>query len=97
LKKKAEDGKSRLTDVDDTEQLFRLIQSIPSPNAEPFKQWLAKIGCERIDENQDSEKSFCKTLYFLKNRINLYRHLLLLQLRNCLNLVLSFARGHKCQ
>ena len=45
LKMKAEDGKMRLTDVADTEELLRLIQSIPSPKAEPFKMWLAKIGC----------------------------------------------------
>ncbi len=51
----AEDGKLRITDVADTEQLFRLIQSIPSPKAEPFKLWLAKIGAERIDEIEDPE------------------------------------------
>jgi hypothetical protein len=51
----AEDGKMRITDVADTEQLFRLIQSIPSPKAEPFKLWLAKIGAERIDEIEDPE------------------------------------------
>jgi DNA-damage-inducible protein D len=50
LKMAAEDGKMRLTDVADTEQLFRLIQSIPSPKAEPFKQWLAKVGYERVEE-----------------------------------------------
>ncbi len=48
---KAADGKMRMTDVADTEQLLRLIQSIPSPNAEPFKVWLAKVGYERIDKN----------------------------------------------
>ncbi len=52
---KAEDGKMRLTDVADTEQLLRLIQSIPSPKAEPFKIWLAKVGGERIDETADPE------------------------------------------
>jgi Skp family chaperone for outer membrane proteins len=46
LKMEAEDGKHRLTDVADTEQLLRLIQSIPSPKAEPFKQWLAKVGAK---------------------------------------------------
>jgi len=51
----AADGKLRLTDVADTEQLFRLIQSIPSPKAEPFKMWLAKVGSERIDEIEDPE------------------------------------------
>ena len=55
LKLFAEDGKLRLTDVADTEQLFRLIQSIPSPKAEPFKLWLAKVGSERLDEMQDPE------------------------------------------
>lgn len=55
LKLKAEDGKLRLTDVADTEQLFRLIQSIPSPKAEPFKLWLAQVGRERIDEIEDPE------------------------------------------
>jgi hypothetical protein len=55
LKLLAEDGKMRLTDVADTEQLFRLIQSIPSPKAEPFKIWLAKVGRERIDEIEDPE------------------------------------------
>ncbi len=57
LKMKASDGKMRLTDVADTEQLLRLVQSIPSPQAEPFKQWLAKIGYERLEAMQDPEKS----------------------------------------
>ncbi len=56
LKMEAEDGKIRETDVADTEQLFRLIQSIPSPKAESFKQWLAKVGFERVEESQDPEK-----------------------------------------
>jgi len=55
LKMRAADGKMRLTDVADTEQLFRLIQSIPSPKAEPFKMWLARVGRERIDEIEDPE------------------------------------------
>ena len=55
LRMSAEDGKMRLTDVADTEQLFRLIQSIPSPKAEPFKLWLAQVGRERIDEIEDPE------------------------------------------
>jgi len=55
LKFLAEDGKLRYTDVADTEQLFRIIQSIPSPKAEPFKLWLAKVGRERIDEIEDPE------------------------------------------
>lgn len=53
LKIKSTDGKFYKTDVADTEQLFRLIQSIPSPKAEPFKLWLAKIASERLDEMQD--------------------------------------------
>lgn len=57
LKMQAPDGKMRLTDVATTEQLLRLIQSIPSPQAEPFKQWLAKVGYERIESMQDPEKS----------------------------------------
>lgn len=55
LKMQAEDGKMRLTDVADTEQLFRLIQSIPSPKAEPFKLWIAQVAVERLDEMQDPE------------------------------------------
>ncbi len=55
LKLPAEDGKLRSTDVADTEQLFRLIQSVPSKKAEPFKAWLAKVGRERIDEIEDPE------------------------------------------
>lgn len=62
LKLLAEDGKYRETDVADTEQLFRLIQSIPSPKAEPFKQWLAKVGYERIEESQDPEKSIDRAM-----------------------------------
>lgn len=58
LKMLAADGKMRLTDVADTEQLLRLIQSIPSPKAEPFKMWLAKVGNERINETQDPELTF---------------------------------------
>ena len=55
LRMRAPDGKMRLTDVADTEQLLRLIQSIPSKKAEPFKLWLAKVGSERIDEIVDPE------------------------------------------
>ena len=62
LKMKAPDGKMRLTDVADTEQLFRLIQSIPSPKAEPFKLWLAKVANERLDEMQDPELSIDRAL-----------------------------------
>ena len=57
LKLRAEDGKMRMTDVADTEQLFRLIQSIPSPKAEPFKQWMAQVAAERLDQMQDPELS----------------------------------------
>ena len=62
LKMEAADGKLRLTDIADTEQLFRLIQSIPSPKAEPFKQWLAKVGFERIEETQDPEKTIDRAM-----------------------------------
>lgn len=62
LKMKASDGKMRMTDVADTEQLFRLIQSIPSPKAEPFKLWLAKVASERLDEMQDPELSIDRAL-----------------------------------
>lgn len=57
LKMRAADGKNYLTDVADTEQLFRLIQSIPSPKAEPFKQWMAQVASERLDQMQDPELS----------------------------------------
>ncbi len=57
LKVLAADGKMRMTDVADTEQLFRLIQSIPSPKAEPFKQWMAHVASMRIDQLQDPELS----------------------------------------
>lgn len=57
LKMRAADGKMRLTDVADTEQLFRLIQSIPSPKAEPFKLWIAQVARERLDQMQDPELS----------------------------------------
>ena len=57
LKMRAADGKMRLTDVADTEQLFRLIQSIPSPKAEPFKRWMAQVAAERLDQMQDPELS----------------------------------------
>lgn len=57
LKMRAADGKMRMTDVADTKQLFRLIQSIPSPKAEPFKQWMAQVASERLDQMQDPELS----------------------------------------
>ena len=62
LKMTAADGKMRLTDVADTEQLFRLIQSIPSPKAEPFKLWLAQVASERLDEIQDPELTIDRAL-----------------------------------
>jgi len=58
LKMQAADGKMRMTDVADTEQLFRLIQSIPSPKAEPFKQWMAGVASQRLDQMQDPELNF---------------------------------------
>lgn len=62
LKMQAPDGKSRLTDVADTETLLRLIQSIPSPQAEPFKLWLAQVGYERLEENEDPELTIDRAL-----------------------------------
>ncbi len=62
LKMKASDGKMRLTDVGDTETILRLIQSIPSPKAEPFKQWLARVGYERIEETEDPELAFNRAM-----------------------------------
>jgi len=62
LKMKAADGKMRLTDVADTEQILRVIQSIPSPKAEPFKLWLAMVGRERIDETIDPELTIDRAL-----------------------------------
>ena len=67
LKILAEDGKMRLTDVADTEQLFRLIQSIPSPKAEPFKQWMAKVASQRIDQMQDPELSINQAIVDYKH------------------------------
>ncbi|WP_316806501.1 Bro-N domain-containing protein [Pedobacter agri] len=62
LKMTAPDGKMRLTDVADTEQIFRLIQSIPSPKAEPFKLWLAQLASERLDEMEDPEITIDRAL-----------------------------------
>jgi len=64
LKMQATDGKMRLTDVADVEQLFRLIQSIPSPKAEPFKQWLAQLGRERLEEIDDPEQGIERLLEY---------------------------------
>lgn len=62
LKMRAADGKMRQTDVADTQQLFRLIQSIPSPKAEPFKLWLAQLAQERLDEMADPEQTIDRAL-----------------------------------
>jgi len=68
LKMTAEDGRQRLTDVADTEQILRIIQSIPSPKAEPFKAWLAMVGCERIDETAAPELAIERALAtYMKN------------------------------
>ena len=64
LKMPAADGKIRMTDVADTEQLFRLIQSIPSPKAEPFKLWLASLGRERLEELDDPELGIDRMLEY---------------------------------
>lgn len=66
LKLRAADGKFYLTDVADTEQIFRLIQSIPSRRAEPFKLWLARVGSERIDEIADPEIAIQRALDYYK-------------------------------
>ena len=62
LKMPAADGKMRMTDVAYAEQIFRLIQSLPSPKAEPFKLWLAQVASERLDEMQDPELSIDRAL-----------------------------------
>jgi len=64
LKLPAADGKKYLTDVADVEQLFRLIQSVPSPRAEPFKQWLAQLGRERLEEIDDPEQGIDRLLEY---------------------------------
>lgn len=68
LKLTAADGKKRLTDVANTEQLLRIIQSIPSPKAEPFKTWLASIGKDRINEMSDPEQAIDRALYYYKKK-----------------------------
>ena len=76
LKMKAQDGKMRMTDVADTETLLRLIQSIPSPKAEPLKLWLAKVGYERMEETEDPELAIDRAMQtylkkgYSKNWIN---------------------------
>ena len=86
LKMKAEDGKSRLTDVADTEQLLRLVQSIPSPKAEPFKLWLAQVGRERIEETIDPEQAIDRALEtYLKKGYDpdwVHQRLLSIRIRN---------------
>ena len=62
LKMRSADGKMYLTDVADTQQLLRLIQSIPSPKAEPFKQWMAQVATERLNQMQDPELSINQAL-----------------------------------
>ncbi len=68
LKLTAEDGKKRMTDVADSQQLLRIIQSIPSPKAEPFKQWLAMVGSQRLDETADPEIAIQRALYTYKKK-----------------------------
>lgn len=68
LKMPASDGKMRLTDVANTEQLLRIIQSIPSPKAEPFKIWLASIGSDRLDEMTDPEQAIDRALMYYKRK-----------------------------
>ena len=74
LKMLAADGKMRLTDVADTTQLFRLIQSIPSPKAEPFKQWMAQVASDRLDQMQDPEMSIEQAMADYK-RAGIFREL----------------------
>ena len=83
LKLKSKDGKHRLTDVADTEQLLRIIQSIPSPKAEPFKLWLARVGRERIDETIDPEQAIDRALetYLKKGYSEEWVHQRLLSIR----------------
>ena len=73
LKMTAPDGKKRLTDVADTEQILRIIQSIPSPKAEPFKLWLAQVGRERIEETIDPELTIERALETYRKLTNRFR------------------------
>ena len=68
LKMIAADGKNRLTDVLDTKGVLRLVQSSPSPNAEPFKMWLAQVGSERLDEIADPEKAILRGADFYRGK-----------------------------
>ena len=68
LKMQSSDGKFYLTDVADTEVILRIVQSIPSPNAEPFKLWLARVGYERIEEVEDPEKAIQRAMHFYLKR-----------------------------
>lgn len=68
LKMKASDGKMRITDTLDTKEILRLIESVPSPKAEPFKLWLASLGSERIDEVFDPEKAIIRAVNYYRNR-----------------------------
>jgi len=68
LKMKAADGKMRITDAADVETMLRIIQSIPSPQAEPFKLWLARVGYERIEEAEDPEKAIQRAMNFYLKR-----------------------------
>ncbi len=77
LKLKASDGKMRQTDVADTEQLFRIIQSIPSPKAEPFKQWMAQVASQRIDQMQDPELSIDQAIIDYKRLGYIFTSMLL--------------------
>ncbi|PLK29514.1 phage antirepressor protein, partial [Faecalibacterium prausnitzii] len=86
LKMKAADGKRRLTDVANTEQLLRIIQSIPSKKAEPFKAWLAMVGKERIEETIDPEQAIDRALdTYLKKGYSeewIHQRLLAIRIRN---------------
>ena len=68
LKLKAQDGKLRETDTLDTKGILRLIESVPSPKAEPFKLWLANLGNDRIDEVFDPEKAFSRAIDYYLNK-----------------------------
>lgn len=86
LKMIAADGKKRLTDVANTEQLLRIIQSVPSPKAEPFKAWLAVVGRERIEETIDPEQAIDRALEtYLKKGYSeewVHQRLLAIRIRN---------------